>query len=159
MSFGKVTAKSPGGFAKVAAMSTTKKKQSKGKLAVGLDKPGPRLVLIPDRLGGDGLRAHFYKAEKPVVGLIVLAPGSRGGMGPGQTPSTIGKFSPDIRCIYTLVAKQLASRGIATLHFTWRLNPTRKGAPAGTLKSPSQLVLGVEDISLAARFLRAQVSK
>ena len=84
-------------------------------------------------------------------------------MGPGQVEGpggTIGKFDPSIRCIYTLLARHLASQeNIAVLHLTWRLNATRKGAPPGTLKSPAQLLLGAEDISLAARYLRAQYAQ
>ena len=146
-----------GGFAK--AVSTSKKPK---KVARPPAVPGgaPRQVAIADRIGGEDLRAHYYRAEGRTVGLVVLAPGSRGGMGPGQITGkngTIGQFSSSIRdCIYPKLAQRLASRSIASVHFTWRLNPTRKGAPPGTLKSPAQLMLGVEDISLAARYLRAQ---
>lgn len=99
---------------------------------------------------------HHYRPSGPVRGLVVLAPGSRGGMGPGQTPSTIGKFDPAIRCIYTLLARQLSAEpGLAVCHFNWRKNPTRKGAPPGTLKSPVTLQEGASDVGLAARYLRA----
>jgi pimeloyl-ACP methyl ester carboxylesterase len=97
---------------------------------------------------------HYRPTGRP-RGLVVLAPGSRGGMGPGQTPNTIGKFSPAIRSIYSVLARKLADSGLAMIHFTWRLNPTRKGAPPGTLKAPKTLDEGVADIACAASFLRA----
>ena len=124
----------------------------------------PRLVSVPDRANPqDPLRVMYYCAEGKARGLVVLAPGSRGGMGPGQEHrgpgNTIGQFKPRISCIYPNVAKELASQGYAVVHLTWRLNPTRKGAPPGTLKSPAQLLLGVADIALAARYARAQQGK
>ena len=138
------------------------KPSSKKPLANGM----PRLVSVPDRSNPDDpLRVMYYCADEGVKarGLVVLAPGSRGGMGPGQEhrgPSnTIGQFNPRIGCIYPTVARELASQGYAVVHLTWRLNPTRKGAPPGTLKSPAQLRLGVADIALAARYLRAQNGK
>ena len=148
----------------IAAVATTQKKAAAAKQPSSKRtapppeaKKNPRQVGIADQLGGETLRAHFYQAQKkPVIGLAVLAPGSRGGMGPGQTPATIGQFRPSVPSVYPVVARRLAEQGIACIHLTWRLNPTRKGAPPGTLKSPTQLMLGVEDISLAARYLRAQ---
>ena len=81
-------------------------------------------------------------------------------MGPGQVHkgagATIGQFDPSIRCIYPILARRLLSQGYAVLHFTWRINPTRKGAPPGTLKSPTTLLEGVSDLGLAARYVRAQ---
>ena len=116
------------------------------------------------KLTGDGrgpMNVHYYKPIGLAArGLVVLAPGSRGGMGPGQVhkgeASTIGLFDPSIRCIYTLLARHLAPQGFAVCHLNWRLCPTRKGAPPGTLKSPVSLLHGAGDIALAARFLRAQ---
>ena len=147
-----------GGFAR--AVRTSKKVTKKVVRPPSVPTGVPRSVAIADRSGNENLRAHYYCAQGRTVGLLVLAPGSRGGMGPGQITGksgTIGQFSSAIRdCIYPKLAQQLASRGIASVHFTWRLNPTRKGAPPGTLKSPAQMMLGVEDISLAARYLRAQ---
>ena len=121
----------------------------------------PRLASVPDKLNPDEdpMRVMFYACEGKPKGLVVFAPGSRGGMGPGQSMSTIGQFNPRISSIYPDVAKSLSSQGIASVHLTWRLNPTRKGAPPGTLKSPTQLMLGVADIALAARYLRAQYGK
>jgi fermentation-respiration switch protein FrsA (DUF1100 family) len=120
----------------------------------------PRLIAVPDRASPDDpLKLHFYAAEGKAQGLVVFAPGSRGGMGPGQAMSTIGMFNPRVSSIYPEVAQGLAKLGFASAHLTWRLNPTRKGAPPGTLKSPTQLMLGVADIALAARYLRAQHGK
>ena len=147
------------GFQKaVAAPSKKKKGPATKSKAPPPPKANPRLVSIPDKSGGDSLKAHYYHTKQP-KGLVVLAPGSRGGMGPGQIPASVGKFDPSIRAVYPQLAKLLNREGIACIHFTWRLNPTRKGAPPGTLKSPVQLLLGVEDISLAARYLRAQQGK
>ena len=124
----------------------------------------PRLVSVPDRGTPDEpLRVMYYASHGKARGLVVLAPGSRGGMGPGQEHvgprATIGQFNPRIRCIYPDVARALSNAGYAVVHLTWRLNPTRKGAPPGTLKSPTQLMLGVADIALAARYARAQQGK
>ena len=104
------------------------------------------------------MHLHHYRPPvgTGVRGLIVLAPGSRGGMGPGQTSSTIGKFDPAIRCIYPLLARHLAAElGLAVCQFNWRKCPTRKGAPPGTLKSAETLAQGAADVALAVRFLRA----
>ena len=102
-------------------------------------------------LGRDGapLSIHHYHrgVATPPQGLVVLAPGSRGGMGPGQTPATIGKFYPATRSVYTALARQLAARRVAVCHLTWRSNPTRPGAPRGTLKAPQTLLDGATDIA------------
>ena len=51
-----------------------------------------RPVVICDPPQGS-LRAHLYLPRTAsVTGLAVLAPGSRGGMGPGQSAQSIGKF-------------------------------------------------------------------
>ena len=60
-------------------------------------------------------------------------------MGPGQTAATLGAFAPAIRSIYTVLARQLAARAVAVCHLTWRSNPTRPGAPRGTLKAAQTL--------------------
>eukprot|EP00966_Prymnesium_polylepis_P166926 3858724-Prymnesium_polylepis.1 len=108
----------------------------------------PRLITLDDRDGPMSL--HYYPpGGDEARGLVVLAPGSRGGMGPGQVAcgkgTTIGKFDPSIRCVYPLLAQRLASLGFAIAHLNWRLCPTRKGAPPGTLKSPTSLMLGAAD--------------
>ena len=147
---------------KKSTATTPKKKKVAVKAAVKapLSSGAPRLVTIPDRSCPDEpLKAHYYAAEGKATGLCCLAPGSKGGMGPGQEKHTPGLFNPRISSVYPDVARALAARGIAVIHFTWRLNPTRKGAPPGTLKSPHQLMLGVKDIALASRYLRAQQGK
>ena len=110
--------------------------------------------------GRDGtpLRVHHYHAGGAApspLGLVVLAPGSRGGMGPGQLPATLGKFHPALRSTYTVLARQLVAEGAAVCHLTWRTNPTRPGAKKGTLKAPQTLLDGASDIADAACFLRA----
>ena len=107
--------------------------------------------------GKCGLRIHHYRPEggRP-RGLVLLAPGSRGGMGPGQKQETRGFFSPTIRSTYGALAPVLASEHrFAVCHFTWRKPPTRAGQGRGTLKDPNTLREGVEDIGVAARFLRS----
>lgn len=76
-------------------------------------------------------------------------------MGPGQASSTLGSFDPRIKSIYSSLSTRLASQhSLSVCHFTWRCPPTRKGAPPGTLKSPSTLSQGARDVALAVRFLR-----
>eukprot|EP00965_Chrysotila_dentata_P180337 5953813-Pleurochrysis_carterae.AAC.3 len=101
-----------------------------------------------------GLRVQLYQPVGCCRGLAVLAPGSRGGMGPGQTKQTIGRFSPSIRSIYSTLGRRLSHRGIAVCHFSWRRNPTRPGATKGTLKSLRTLQDGAVDVRDAARYLR-----
>ena len=107
--------------------------------------------------GKHGLRIHHYRPEggRP-RGLVLLVPGSRGGMGPGQKQETRGFFSPTIRSTYGALAPRLAAEHrFAVCHFTWRKPPTRAGQGRGTLKDPNTLREGVEDIGVAARFLRS----
>ena len=146
---------------KMSALSASKKKKKVAQPLMATASGAPRMVEIADRADPEhSLRAHYYAAAGGKAhGLAVLAPGSRGGMGPGQDTSTLGMFHPRINSIYTEVARKLSTQDIATVHFTWRLNATRKGAPPGTLKSPSQLLLGVADVALAARYVRAQQGK
>jgi len=125
-----------------------------GPASRGAPSSHPVMRVISDARGK--MRLLHYSPVGEVRGLVVLAPGSRGGMGPGQLPATIGKFDPTIRCIYTLLAHHLMSKhGLAVCHFHWRQCPTRKGAPPGTLKSPETLRDGASDVALAARFLRS----
>ena len=114
------------------------------------------------RLIENGLRIHHYKPYRPglptaVRGLVVLAPGSRGGMGPGQTADFphLGLFSPEIDSIYTEVARSLAEdHGMGVAHLTWRTPPTRAGASPALRKMPAMLREAANDVAAAARFLR-----
>ena len=80
-------------------------------------------------------------------------------MGPGQIQASVGKFDPSIRAVYPQLAKLLNREGIACIHFTWRLNPTRKGAPPGTLKSPVQCARRRGYFARGAVLARAQQGK
>jgi pimeloyl-ACP methyl ester carboxylesterase len=130
---------------------------SSSRLAAAAAPPSiPQKRFVTDKNGKMAV-LYYRPSGDDVRGLVVLVPGSRGGMGPGQTPSSIGTFDPKIRSIYQLLARQLAERHqLAVVHLHWRLCPTRKGAPPGTLKSPEQLFMGCNDVMLAARFLRSQ---
>jgi hypothetical protein len=78
----------------------------------------PARALAPEllRLGDDGLPAmHYRPPAGGVTGLLVLAPGSRGGMGPGQTSATLGVFASRVRSIYSLLALRLAAQGVAVV--------------------------------------------
>ena len=63
----------------------------------------------------NGLRLHHYRPDGRATGLVVLAPGSRGGMGPGQTKATQNLFSLRIRSIYTQLARRLCAQGVAVV--------------------------------------------
>ena len=122
----------------------------------GWGRNPPELRRIAEDGAQKRLRIHHHRPPGggPPRGIVVLAPGSMGGMGPGQTPATWGKFNPQIRSVFSLLARQLAADGIAFAHLHWRSCPTRKGAPPGTLKSAKTLREGARDVALAARFLR-----
>ena len=108
------------------------------------------------RILDNGLRVHHYAPAGTTRGLVVMAPGSAGGMGPGQTTNHPERylFSPEIESIYTATAKQLASANFAVCALTWRTPPTRAGASPARRKMEAALRDGAHDVATAARFLR-----
>jgi pimeloyl-ACP methyl ester carboxylesterase len=105
-----------------------------------------------------GLRIHHYRPGvlRETRGLVVLAPGGTGGMGPGQEgPShTKSLFSTHLTCIYTTLAKQLADDGFAVCQLTWRSPPAKSPTAIQQLKLPAALREGAYDIAAAAKYLR-----
>ncbi|KAL1519110.1 hypothetical protein AB1Y20_003375 [Prymnesium parvum] len=101
-------------------------------LTIG-DEDGPMSIL------------HYPPSCAP-RGLLLLAPGSRGGMGPGQAAATLGKFDSSLRTVYTALSHRMrAAHGLAVCHLNWRACPTRKGAPPGTLKAAATLRAAAKD--------------
>ena len=112
-------------------------------------------------LEGGSLRCIHWKPTGVVHGLVLLAPGAQGGMGPWQNPSGDSRlanptflFSSAIPCIYNELAQQLAQAGFAVAHITWRLPPSRAGTPRSVLTSARSLLECAADVATAARFLR-----
>lgn len=98
----------------------------------------------------------FLPPSSQPKGLLLLAPGSWGGMGPGQSSEkTRGIFSLKIHTIYSEMAAVLSQEfGYLVSLFTWRKPPSRRGAPIGTLRSPQTLLEGAADVQMAGKYLR-----
>jgi dienelactone hydrolase len=128
--------------------------------------PVPPEVRVLDH----GLRVHHYRPIGKVCrGIVVLAPGGRGGMGPGElspsggqaspragssTTMSAGLFSPSIVSVFSRLGVSLTKEGIAVCHLTWRSPPIRLGASRELLHTVKTLREAQLEIEAAVRFMR-----
>ena len=103
------------------------------------------------------LRCLHYEPARggDANGLIVLAPGGAGGMGPGQfelDPSPA--FSAGKASLYSVLARRLAEANFAVCHFAWRRDfPSR--IEGSTPRTPGRLRECALDVAAAVQSLRA----
>ena len=101
---------------------------------------------------------HYTPAHgAPAKGLVVLAPGGMGGMGPGVPQGAGNSFSAAVPSIYSLLARSLVDDfQLAVMHFTWKV-PTKAtpGQVVGDAVRTSHRVKEcADDVAAAARALR-----
>lgn len=104
----------------------------------------PRLRTLPN-----GLKVIHYappSGQRP-TGLVVIAAGGPGGMGPGSASQV---FSPANQSIFSILARRLAEEGLSIMHLTWR-NPSR---PSMALRSPQRVRECADDYHTAVAALR-----
>ena len=139
-----------------------------GKMSVRHSETNP--VPPEVRVLDHGLRVHHYRPVGKVCrGIVVLAPGGRGGMGPGElspsggqaspragssTTMSAGLFSPSIVSVFTRLGVSLTKEGIAVCHLTWRSPPMRPGASRDLLHKVKTLREAQLEIEAAVRFMR-----
>ena len=80
-------------------------------------------------------------------GLVVIAAGGQGNMGPGSSGN---QFSPANQCVFSVLARRLSEEGLAVCHLTWR-NPSR---PSLSTRSPQRVRECAYDIHSAVGALR-----
>ena len=105
-----------------------------------------------------GMRALLYSpAHGTAKGLVVLAPGGMGGMGPCVPQGTGNTFSAAIPSMYSVLARRLAEdHQYAVMHFTWKV-PTKAfpGQIAGdAVRRAHRVKECSDDVAVAARALR-----
>ena len=128
--------------------------------------PVPPEVRVLDH----GLRIHHYRpVGKECKGIVVLAPGGRGGMGPGElspsggpgtpragssTTTSAGLFSPNIVSVFSRLGASLTPEGLAVCHLTWRSPPIRPGSSRDMLRKGKTLKEARLEVEAAVRFMR-----
>lgn len=90
-------------------------------------------------------------AQRAPRAIVIFAPGSCGGMGPGLTDTaSASQFDASVRSIYTLVAERAAALGVASMIHSYREPPIDH---RNVKNSRSSLVMGVEDCMAAVQYM------
>ena len=101
----------------------------------------------------NGLRClNYVPAHGHARGLVILAPGGTGGMGPGVPAGSTDFFSPGVPSIYSVLARRLAEENYAVCHFTWKVPVAFRSGRTRT--SPLRVRECADDVATAARSLR-----
>lgn len=113
----------------------------------------PRLKQI-----AGGMRTlHYTPAHGEAKGLVILAPGGMGGMGPGVPPASHDFFSPSVPSVYSVLARRLAEdHHFAVMHFTWKIpsKATPNKVVGGAVRTPRRVRECADDVAAVARALR-----
>ena len=110
----------------------------------------PRLTTLEG--GARGLHYKPAGCSTAAKGLVVLAPGGKGGMGPGVPASSKHDFfSPGVPSIYSVLARRMTEEGYAVMHFSW----SRPSAwTASSARTPRRVRECADDVAAAAHALR-----